>query len=94
MNYYEKKEGLLSALRKHEEARILFECLPRSPAVWDNTDDFDDDEYEIEEALKERGLLACSGGFHTTTEEGRQALIAYINGKEEQDNGEGDEDEG
>lgn len=82
MNYQQRKQGLLDAFKKHEQMHLLLSCLPRSPDVFADDSPVDDEEEDLRDALEEQGLLEDSHeGWSQTTEAGREALIAYINGE-------------
>jgi hypothetical protein len=80
MTRAQRRQALLDAFDVYEEMTALIACLARSPAVWT---DGEPDDITLYGDLEQRGLLQCTGEFYTTTEKGRAALIAYINGEDE-----------
>lgn len=86
MTIAQRRIASLTVLERYEEARILFNCLAHSPALWDAEDvgeDWEDEEDNLKYALIERGLLTQQGRTCTTTDEGIKALIAYIKDRTE-----------
>lgn len=80
MNSFRSWKATLKAFEEHESMMLLLNCLARSPAVYDDTDEYDDEEEAMKGDLLDRGLLALVAGFYETTQEGRDALIQYIQG--------------
>ena len=78
-----RRKAVLDVLTKHEEMAILLSCLSRSPLLYEESDEDDEDE-TLKESLEERGLLAVDDtGIYVTTTEGRDALVAYVCGDDE-----------
>lgn len=81
MNAAQRKQAVLDALEKHEEMLTLLDCLSRSPAVYGDPDL----DSEAQTRALEKGYLELDAGYCQTTKAGRSALIAYINGTDDED---------
>lgn len=78
----QRRQALLDVFDEFEEMALLFSSIPRSPAMWEEEDD---DVNDLREGLVAKGFLEQDGYYYTTTRAGRDALIAYINECNDQD---------
>jgi hypothetical protein len=83
VNYRERKQAVIDLFLKQEEMSLLFNFLPQSPHNYEDPEAFDEDEQAVIERLIDEGLIERDDetDLCTTTEEGREALIAYIRGE-------------
>lgn len=77
----QRRQALLDVFDKHEAMVVLLSCLARSPELWD---EHDPETCELMSELVDNGLLRNDGNYFTTTDVGRAALIAYVNGDEDE----------
>lgn len=82
--YATRLAAALDNMREFERMKILLNCLVRAPAT---EVEVDDAIYDLKDELEAEGLLeeAAGGGYYATTREGCDALIAYINGTDDED---------